>query len=271
MSNKTAISRFSEVILSLGIPAIGYMCAAEKIDSGGLIWQIPVVLIAAWHVIMINDRSFGKDISATQVFFENRNQAGSILIPILILPVIYFSPLFGCVVFITMLNWDIYSLKGKRHWLTGLCHNFFGGALHLMIGISAAAKFADLQSLLHYWPEILFFAFTMTAGAMHHDSFDYVEDKAANYATGAVRFSPNLWWRLAVVPFITGCAMLPFCETRLSISFAISSIIYLLAYSFVALRRNPSSILLFRKVCRGAFMAGALIYTLKKGFIFDLI
>jgi len=266
MSDKTAISRFSEVILSLGIPAIGYLCVVKKVELESLIWQVPVILIAAWHVIRINDSSFGKNISLRQVFFDNDNLTGAVLVPFLIIPSIYLSPLFGSLIFLTMLNWDIYSLKGKRNWIAGLCHHFIAGAFHLMIGISLTAKFADMHIFLQYWPEIVFFAFTMTAGAMHHDSFDYAEDRAANYATGAVKFSPDRWWRLAVFPFIAGSAMLPFCEGCFRISFAFSSAIYFLAYSLVSFRKKPSSLLLFRKICRGAFIIGALIYATGKIF-----
>ena len=264
MYKKPILSRVTEVILSLGIPAIGYLCSVgADAEISSLIWQIPVILLAATHVILINDNSFGKQTSAKQLFFSKKYILGALLIPLTLLASFYFSPLFGIAIFLTILNWDIYSLKGKRFWLSGLFHNFAGGALHFMIGVAATAKFANLQTLIIYWPEMLFFAFTMSAGAMHHDSFDADEDRSANYATGAVKFSPDKWWRLAVVPFIAGTTMLIFCNWQFSISFMLPSFIYLISYSIISFRKNPSSVKIFRTICRFAFVVGAFIYLVK--------
>ena len=259
-SNKTLFSRFAEVVLSLGIPAVGYLCAMKNINAQWLVWQIPVVLLAAWHVILINDCSFGKKIKLKVIFLAKENLTGTFLVPFFILPSLYLSPFFGIVIFLTIFNWDYYSLKGKRNWLAGLFHNFVGGALHFMIGIAAAAKSANLQFLLQYLPEICFFAFTMTAGAMHHDSFDIKEDKIANYVTGAVKFSANHWWRLALFPFLVGISMLPFCEREFFRSFTVSSVFYLFAYSLVSIKKNPPTITFFRTICRLSFILGATIY-----------
>ena len=261
MSKKTILSRITEVILSLGIPAVGYLSFnSPEIGSFSLLWQIPVTLMAAWHVILINDSSFSKQTSLSEVFMADKNISGALLIPLILIPSLYLTPLFGTLIFLTILNWDIYSLKGKRNWMSGLLHNFIGGALHFLIGLAAAAKFADIDKLFSHWAEVLFFAFTMTAGAMHHDSFDVEEDKEADYVTGAVKFSSDTWWRLAVVPFIAGMFMLLFAENTFAVSFLFPSAIYLLLYIFVACRKTPSTVTAFRPICRLIFIAGALIY-----------
>ena len=265
MSKKPIMSRVTEIILSLGIPTIGYLnINPAELDFSSLLWQVPVTLLAAWHVIIINDSSFGKGRSLSKVFMAEKNIAGALLILLILLPALYVSPLFGALIFLTMLNWDIYSLKGKRNWISGLFHNFTGGALHFMIGLSAAAKFVERETLIRYWPEILFFAFTMTAGAMHHDSFDADEDRAANYATGAVKFSSDLWWRLGAVPFSCGVLMLWFCKSDFTMSFMLPSIIYLTAYSVISFRSSPSSVTAFRTLCRCAFVAGAAVYAVMR-------
>ena len=261
MSKKTVLSRITEVILSLGIPAVGYLSFnSAKIGSFSLLWQIPVTLLAAWHVILINDNAFSKRTLTSEVFMAEKNISGGLLIPLILLPSLYLTPLFGTLIFLTILNWDIYSLKGKRNWIAGVLHNFIGGALHFLIGLAAAAKFADIDRLFSHWPEVLFFAFTMTAGAMHHDSFDAEEDKESDYVTGAVKFSSDTWWRLAVIPFMAGMAMLPFAEKSFAISFLFPSLIYLLLYVFVACRKTPSTVTAFRPICRLIFISGALIY-----------
>ncbi len=267
MLHKPVLSRVAEVILSLGIPAIGYLGAVgQGVNLHSLSWQIPATLLAAWHVILINDNAFGKQTSVIQIFFAKKNIPGALLIPVALLPSLYLSPLFGIMIFLTILNWNIYSLKGKRFWLSGLMHNFAGGALHFLIGVAATAKFANLQTLLIYWPEMLFFAFTMTAGAMHHDSFDAEEDKSANYATGAVKFSPDRWWRLAALPFIAGIFILLFSNRLFALSFLLPSSLYLILYTVISFKQRPSSVTIFRSICRVAFLVGAFIYLLKTQF-----
>lgn len=267
MSKKTPASRFAEVFLSMGIPAIGYIRTAEHIDWKSLCWQIPVILLAAWHIIIINDNSFGKNISIKTTFFSEKNITGGILFPFLILPSIYISPLFGLLIFITIINWDIYSLKGKRNWIAGLLHNFIGGALHFMIGISCAFNrdmgvfnIEDIRSIFIFWPEILFFAFAMTSGAMHHDSFDTEEDRQYGYITGAVKFSSERWWRLAAVPFLAATGCLIFTEPIFRISFIVSSIAYFSTYTTLSLKKRPTSSREFRSICRLSFIGGALLY-----------
>jgi hypothetical protein len=264
MSNKTKISRFSEVILSLGIPGIGYLRVAPKVISGDLAWQIPVVLLAAWHVILVNDKSFGKKFSVKDIFFKENTLSSEwfLLFPVLVS--LFILPEFGFLIFLTMFNWDIYSLAGKRNWLTGLFHNFIGGSLHFIIGLSIAAELSGAEDLLNYGGEILFFGFTMTAGGMHHDSFDAEEDRIAGYVTGAVKFSPDIWWRLAIIPFGAGITMLAFCEDYFRVIFMLVSILYLLFYSFMGLKKSPSTLPVFRKICRVIFIAGAVTYTLIK-------
>lgn len=261
MSEKTVFSRVAEVVLSLGIPAVGYLhCVSRTPEFHSLYWQIPVILLASYHVITVNDSSFGKETSIYRVFTDGQNLFAALILPVLLLPALYFSPLFGALIFLTMLNWDIYSLKGKRSWIAGLVHNFMGGALHFLIGVAAAANFADMAILLQYWPEMMFFALVMTAGAMHHDSFDVDEDRAADYVTGAVKFSPDIWWRLAAIPFVSGTLMLLFADKIFSSSFIISSSLYLCLYIAISLTSNPSRVILFRSLCRLIFVGGALIY-----------
>jgi hypothetical protein len=267
MSKKSPASRFAEVFLSMGIPAIGYLRIFSKINWESLAWQVPVMLLAAWHVIIINDSSFGPNTCIRRSFLSKRNITGALLFPLFILPSLYVSPLFGIFVFLTMINWDIYSLKGKRHWLSGLFHNFIGGALHFSIGIACAENsemgvisIESFKAIVSCWPEIMFFAFAMTAGAMHHDSFDVKEDSEYGYTTGAVKFSPDKWWRLAIVPFFMSVAFLVFAQNDFRTSFMISSIAYFAVYTFVSFRKKPTTYLPFRSICRTVFIISAGIY-----------
>jgi len=267
MSKKSPVSRLAEVFLSMGIPAIGYLRVVKEVEWESLAWQIPVMLLAAWHVIIINDSSFGAKTDLKKSFLSKRNITGAVLFPFFIFPSLYVSPLFGILVFLTMVNWDIYSLKGKRHWLSGIFHNFLGGALHFSIGIACAENsemgiisIESFEAIASCWPETLFFALTMTSGAMHHDSFDVEEDRQNGYITGAVKFSPDRWWRLAAIPFMAATALLFLTEHTFSGAFIVSSIAYFAVYTIISFKKKPTVFLPFRTICRLVFIIGAGIY-----------
>ena len=260
---KTKVTRIIEIFLSLGIPAAGYIYAGGAFNDRLLFWRIPLILFAAWHVICINDESFAENSSLKSIFLGHENKIEALFIPFLIIVTLPGAPLFNFLILLTMLNWDIYSISGKRAWAAGLLHNFAGGALHFFIGTAAAtpAGYADFRQ---FAVPALFFAFMMASGGMHHDSYDKDEDQSLGYETGAVRFSPDKWWRLAALPFLAGTALLFFCDDIFRKAFILPAVVYIIAYSATVVKKNPSHSKYFRTICRLSFICAAILFFLLK-------
>ncbi len=253
---KSMASRLLEVLLSFGIPTIGFIGAADIKDWPMLAWVFPLSLLVAVHVITINDQSFG--VAGKRVALLPVTSPGLLWkLPglFVVVAMCVVRPLFGFLMLAVVINWDVYSLRGKRRCLAGMAHNFIGGGLHYLLGVACVSgKVGELG--LHL-PEALFFAMAMTAGSMHHDAYDAREDASAGYKTGAVLFAPDRWWRWAVFPFLA--AQIPLAHTTPSFRFCftVSSFVYFLVFFLASCHRAPSRLLWFRSLCRLAFLGGA--------------
>ena len=261
---KGRLHRLAESVLSLGIPAVGYLAGGGDAHMKALVY-VPGVLLAAAHILSVNDAAFGRETSLSNLLADRKNIIFTLFLPLTLIPYSFINLPFTLLIFLTALNWDVYSVKGKRFWLAGLMHNAAGGALHFMLGLAAAADSAGLFGRTCSPPaEIAYFALLMTAGAMHHDAFDAEEDRAAGYITGAVRFGSDLWWRLAVIPFLVGTAALFGAEEMFRSSFILPSAAYFALYLIFSLSGKPAGRPVFRVFCRIIFVLGAVIYIIRK-------
>ena len=102
---------------------------------------------------------------------------------------------FAAAIALTIINWDVYSVWGKRHWLSGLLQNSLAGALHFSIGLTAAG----CTIFCEFRAETIFFALAMTGAAMHHDASHAVDDSMHHYKTGAFVFGQECWWKYSIV------------------------------------------------------------------------
>lgn len=262
---KTRLSRISEVALSLGIPAVAYLADGAPLQQEYFFPNVCLILVGAVHVIVVNDHVFSTSASiAFGRFLDSRHRTlkwGFLLFVALSIP---FLPVSGALVLLTMLLWDFYSIYGKRDWRLSLMCNFLGGSAHFLIGVACASSnsfaiFADSAARLA--PETLFFAFAMTSGAMHHESFDVIEDGEFGYKTGAVLLSADRWWRLAAVPMVFAVVPLAFSTIssfRNYFMVAVSG--YLAAYALHSLSPKPSTKPRFRLICRTIFVLAAAIF-----------
>ena len=100
----------------------------------------------------------------------------------------------------------------------------------------------------------------MTSGAMHHESFDVDEDADAGYATGAVKFSPDLWWRLGAIPLALSIFPLLATDSLFNNCFLAVTIAYFAIYAGFSFYRHPSRKPRFRLLCRIAFVIAAAIF-----------
>ena len=253
---KPVVSRLLEVVLSFGIPAIGFVGVAAADDWQRLAWVLPLSLLVSVHVIVVNDQAFGVvgkgawrlPLSSPRFLWKSPGVIALIAMCVA-------NPLFGLLTAATVVNWDAYSLAGKRRCLSGMAHNFIGGGLHYFLGVACVSGRVD--DLQRHLPEALFFAMAMTAGAMHHDAYDVREDSAAGYKTGAVLFGPDRWWRWAVFFFLAAQIPLAHTPPNFRFCFTASSFVYFLGFAFASWRRDPSRLFWFRPLCRLAFLGAA--------------
>ena len=262
-ASRKLISRCSEMLLSLGIPSVAYIASNGNMEIRELIPRITLILLGAWHVVTVNDDSFGCRPPSIRFLTTRKNIIPKLLVPAILTASTPFLPVTGVVILVTIISWDMYSLWGKRDWRGSLIFNCVGGGTHFLIGLACAsqasfARFAELtQSMI---PEIIFFALAMTSGAMHHESFDSVEDAHAKYVTGAVKFSPNIWWRLAAIPLTIAILPLFFTQPLFKDCFLATTATYLAVYAVYSTKRRPAVKRGFRVLCRIVFVAGAAIF-----------
>lgn len=243
-----------EVFFGTGIPLVGFVCAARNSRAlEDLLWFYPLLLLVGWHVVEVND-----------ICFDRKNFRFSVrhVIPLLIVPFIlacgfFLKPVFIAVIFLIILNWNVYSFYGKYNWMTGLFYNFSGGILHFLAGVTATG----CTDLFPYYTESLFFGFAMLSGAIHHDTSHLSEDLNRHYRTGAVIFGEFIWWRLGIVPMLTGIMIMLCSKDMLFVfCFCISSTVYLALYFLTTTWKINNYMLYFRILCRLAFAAGATAY-----------
>lgn len=257
-------SRLAELFFATGISLIGFMLATKNIDTlYNFIWFYPVTLLAGWHVLAVNDFFF------SDKHFPRREE---LLSPAFFLPV-FLVPVAGTLVLLeignwsfatsialTVVNWDIYSIFGKRRWISGLLHNSLAGALHFSIGLTAAGCLFFHE----FRPETIFFALAMTGAAIHHDASHTLEDFMHDYKTGAVVFGHSCWWRCAIIPMSFSLLPLCYCNNLFSMVFVFSLIIYLISYIIFNLSFSGEDFTrrysIFRTLCRVIFALGGLIF-----------
>jgi len=247
-------SRITEIIFGTGIPMVGFICAVKNTGAlFDLFWIYPLLLLTGWHIITVNDICFDRG----NFRFSMKYFPSLVLVPLLLAGIFFLKPAFVLVLFLTILNWNIYSLYGKYNWLTGLFHNFAGGILHFLVGVTAAG----CTDLFPYYAQALFFGFAMISGAVHHDACHFLEDSRRNYRTGAVVFGEAIWWRLGVIPMLAGTIFLLCSKDMLFMfCFCLSSSSYFVLYSATATWKFNNYMLYFRILCRFAFAMGALAY-----------
>ncbi|HBC89735.1 MAG TPA: hypothetical protein DCZ94_22580 [Lentisphaeria bacterium] len=247
-------SRIVELLFGTGIPLVGFACATKGIENlADLYWFYAFLLLTGWHVLAVNDICFDrKSFRFSIKYFPPLVMAPAILL--------YFStqkPVFVLILFLIIINWNIYSVYGKYNWLTGMFHNFSGGVLHFLAGVAAAG----CTDMYQYSAQALFFGFAMLSGAMHHDACHSSEDMERDYRTGAVVFGKRIWWRLGIMPMIAGIVFL-LCtkDMPFMFCFCFSSSLYLIMYSAVNTWKLNNGMLYFRILCRLAFATGAVAY-----------
>jgi len=251
-------SRIIELLFGTGIPMVGFFCAVRNMEGLSLLYiAYPLLLITGWHVLAVNDICFDrKKFSFSLKYF----------LPIIVVPIILGifclqKPVFALVLFLIIVNWNIYSVYGKYHWLTGLFHNFSGGLLHFLAGIAAAG----CSDMFQFAPQALFFGFAMLSGAVHHDASHSAEDLDHNYRTGAVVFGEFNWWRLGILPMFVGMIFLLHTnDMPFMLSFCISTSIYFVLYLAMSTFKPAGYMLYFRLFCRIAFAIGAIGYVVLK-------
>ena len=257
-------SRVAELFFATGIPVTGFALAAKNVATlDNFIWFYPVTLLAGWHVLAVND-----------LFFSDKNFPGrdkllstAFFLPIFFVPVVVALILlqigngsFVAAIVLTVINWDIYSVWGKRRWLSGLLHNSLAGAFHFSIGLTAVG----CPIFCEFRAETIFFALAMSGAVMHHDASHSVEDSMRKYKTGAVVFGRERWWKLAVVPMFFCLQTLFYCEKLFSMVFTFSLIVYSISYIifiFLSSYGDPARrYSLFRGLCRAIFALGGLVF-----------
>jgi hypothetical protein len=247
-------SRVTEILFGTGIPMVGFICAVKSIDAlFDLCWFYPLLLLTGWHVVTVNDICFDRE----KFKFSMKYFPSLVAVPLILASALLLKPAFVIVMFLIVLNWNIYSLYGKFNWLTGMFHNFSGGVLHFLAGVTAAG----CTDIYQYAVPAMFFGFAMLSGSMHHDACHFLEDAVRKYRTGAVVLGESNWWRLGIYPMLAGIIFLLSCrDMPLMFCFCISSSIYLIMYSLISTWKFNNYMLYFRMHCRIAFALGAIAY-----------
>ncbi len=254
------ICRPAELLFASGIPVCGFAYSlCQFSDTFNFIWFYPVILLSGWHVLAVNDYfTSGKErgrksFLQIQIFFPF-----FILPPILSVILLDNLPLLT-VMTITVLNWDLYSMFGKKGWFSGILHNFIAGGIHFILGATAVSN----PGMIGIWPEALFFSLAMTGAAMHHDASHFSEDMGNGYRTGAVMFGYEKWWRMALIPMLFSIFPLYFATNLFCLVFGIALSLYFISYFLFLFVFPGRHLRLFRSICRGIFSLAALAYISK--------
>jgi len=244
-----------ELLLGTGIPLLGYFSVARgEIPLGPLSGFLAALLLAGWHILTVNDLLFERQPFAPEKLWQTKNLIPVWLAPAvavgLLLPLGNSAPGLALIIF----NWDLYAWRGKRSWQSALFHHLLGGGLHFLLGATAAG----LDAIAPVLPQTLFFALAMAGASCHHDANHAAEDLAQGYATGAVRFGRDRWWRLGLVPMLGAQAALWFATCELRNPFLAAFVVYFSLYLSVTFRDTPGAIPWFRPLCRLAYAAAGL-------------
>ncbi len=246
-------SRTVELLFGTGIPLVGFFscCQPGNVQSG-LLWMYPLLLVAGWHILVVNDIFFDRENSRMKTW----QMVPVIAVPPLLVVAGLRQQMLVTMLFLIIINWNLYSYFGKRNWMSGLFHNFAGGFLHFLAGVAGAG--GDIAASL---PMAFFFAFAMTAGAMHHDAAHAEEDSSMKYDTGAVSFGAIRWWRLGIIPMLAAAPLL-FLQGGLFMKcFAAACILYAVLYAVMYSRiEKTENMLVFRILCRLVFAAAAMVF-----------
>ncbi|HOK04807.1 MAG TPA: hypothetical protein P5270_01560 [Victivallales bacterium] len=251
--NKT-VAKIAEIFFASGIPVLAVANFAKSRQNfySSLPLLFFIIFIGGWHVKTFNDNcEEGNVLISSGVVF-----------PLFLLPFVFaYNFISGFFLLITIINWDFYSIFGKKKFFLSMFHNFLGGFLHYYIGISALGVTAEL-----FKPEAFFFAFAMLGGSMHHDAYHCDEDLKKNIHTGAVKFGKDLWWSLAVFPMMFSIFFLPYCDKEFAFLFSLLALLpYFTGYLIIISSAiHPSKLVFFRLVCRMLFGFAALIYIVLK-------
>ncbi len=260
MKKNRTRSKIAEIFFSSGIPIVAFAKFANNTTTfiDGIPILLAIVATGGWHIKTINDQceEHPKRIKLT----------ASLVIPLLLIPaLLYFKPNTAIPIVLIVLNWDFYSIFGKKYFFLSMVNNFWGGFLHFALGLTMAGiPFTNSFSS----STTFFFGFAMLCGSMHHDAYHVTEDKEHKFFTGAVRFNPEIWWKLAVFPMIIAIFFLIQDENIfLRVFLPIAILPYLIGYfTIILLSPRPSKIIFFRLFCRLSFGLATLTYILLKIF-----
>ncbi|HCE43201.1 MAG TPA: hypothetical protein DET40_06615 [Lentisphaeria bacterium] len=243
-----------EIFFGTGIPMVGFICAVKNADALlDLCWFYPLLLLTGWHVVTVNDICFDR----SSFKFSMKYFPSLVAVPLILACMFFLKPVFIAIMFLIILNWNVYSFYGKFNWITGLFYNFSGGILHFLAGVTAAGR----TDIYPYLVPALFFGFAMLSGAIHHDACHYSEDSDRKYKTGAVVFGELSWWRIGIVPMLAGIiSLLNSNDMLFMFCFCVSSSMYLVMYSVMSTWKFNNYMLYFRILCRLAFAMGAIAY-----------
>ncbi|MCK5843350.1 MAG: hypothetical protein KAG97_01500, partial [Victivallales bacterium] len=90
---KTPLSRISEIILSLGIPAVAYISSSGPLKVELILPTVVLIMLGAWHVVTVNDDSFAVHTSFFDLFLEKKHRCAKLLAPSAIVITVPFMPL----------------------------------------------------------------------------------------------------------------------------------------------------------------------------------
>ncbi len=250
------LSRTAEIVFGCGLPITAFFVTAntgEPFPTKNFLMLIPFLLMTSVHVITFNDLCFNRRNPLTSATRKFHLKITLLLIPALILFLVPLWPSLCFMLLLIILNWDIYSYAGKKHWLSGWLHNLAGGILHFLAG----ASHLGVEGALSEWPMAFYFGLAMASGAIHHDALHHEEDSRNSYETGAVVFGPNLWWRMGFIPLLTAIPLLLFTPVDFALCFGLASLVYFFFYVALVIFPNPSEKIWFRVVCRLIFSVSA--------------
>ncbi|MEA2013143.1 MAG: hypothetical protein U9O87_08750 [Verrucomicrobiota bacterium] len=251
---KIIFSRTAEIFLGTGLPVLGFFCAFNSDTSyADLLLFYPFLILCAWHIIYINDLTFKNYSFSFQKLFTKPN---SFFLLLLILGILFRPLLFFLLLFI-VLNWDYYSIHGKRNCISGLFCHFLGGTSHFVIGVILAQG-----RVIGFISCILYFGFAMISGSMHHDSLHVSEDRTHGFNTGAVCYGRKKWWQFSILPMTIAQFFLLFTDTYFSLIFFIAYLLYLFLYLFYISKEKDWG--KFRMLSRLLFAGAGIVYLIIK-------
>ena len=246
--------RMAELFFAQGLPLIGIVSAGVT-DPLPILFFLFCTLSAAVHILIYNDRCFDEAVGKVKA---NDN---TLLLITFIIPLaggLISGAYLALVIYLmAVINWNVYSSKGKYHFKRVVFHNFVGGFTHFTGGYFYG-RGEDLAAGILTG---LFFGLLMAGAGMHHDAVDYEEDRNAGYVTGAVKYGASKWWKYGLYCIAIAHILLFFLNNSFSSIMAVVFGFYLLGYiTVLKLGIEHQNMKKFRIYCRVIYGLGGIIY-----------